>query len=46
VAAVGTGATAEKFFKGEAGVALGAVAVFLGDGERFVILFDVQRLGL
>jgi len=32
VPAVGAGAAAEKFFEGEASVALGGVAVFVGDG--------------
>ena len=44
--AVGAGAAAEEPFEGEAGVAFGDVAVFVRDGERFVILFDVRGCGL
>jgi len=46
VPAVGAGAAAEKLFEGEAGVALGGVAVFVRDGEGVVILFDVRGCGL
>ena len=42
VPAVGAGAAAEEFFEGEAGVALGGVAVFVGDGQGVVVLFDVR----
>jgi len=42
VPTIRAGTAAEELFKGETGVSFGSVAVFVRDGQRVVVLFDVR----
>ena len=46
VPAVRARAAAEQFFKGEARVSFGGVAVFVRDRQRLVVLLDMRGGGL